>query len=198
MAIAVSALTGSHVEIPSEDLDTFRSAVRGEVLAEGDRGYDSLRSPYNAIHPGHPALVVRATGVADVVTTVNLARDRGLLLAVRGGGHPAAGLSSVDGGVLLGLERLNGVEVDLDARVARVQGGALWGDVDHNTQAFGLVAPGGVVSDTGVAGLTLGGGEGWVRRKYGLSCDNLVSAQVVCADGELRTASADTNADLYW
>src|SRR5262245_13139171 len=198
MAIAVSALTGSHVEIPSEDLDTFRSAVRGEVLAEGDRGYDSLRSPYNAIHPGHPALIVRATGVADVVATVNLVREHGLLLAVRGGGHSVAGLSSIDGGVLLDLELMNGVEVDLDAGVARVQGGALWGDVDHHTQAFGLVAPGGVVSDTGVAGLTLGGGEGWVRRKYGLSCDNVVAAQLVCADGTVRTASADSNPDLYW
>jgi FAD/FMN-containing dehydrogenase len=198
MAIAVSALTGSHTEVPSDALEAFRSGVRGEVLVEGDRGYDSLRPPYNAIHPGHPALIVRATGVADVVATVNLARDHGLLLAVRGGGHSVAGLSSVDGGLLLDLELMNGVEVDLDAGVARVQGGALWGDVDHNTQAFGLVAPGGVVSDTGVAGLTLGGGEGWVRRKYGLSCDNVLAAQVVCADGEVRTASADTNPDLYW
>ncbi len=198
MATAVSTLTGARSEVPDEAVDALRMSVRGDVLAPGDPGYDSLRPPYNAMHPGHPGLIIRATGVADVVDAVNFAREHGLLLAVRGGGHSVAGLSSVDGGLLLDLELMNGVDVDLDARVARVQGGALWGDVDHDTQAFGLVAPGGVVSDTGVAGLTLGGGEGWVRRKYGLSCDNVVSAQVVCADGEVRTASADTNPDLYW
>ena len=198
MATAVSTLTGARSEVPDEAVDALRMTVRGDVLAPGDPGYDSLRPPYNAMHPGRPGLIIRATGVADVVEAVNFAREHGLLLAVRGGGHSVAGLSSVDGGLLLDLELMNGVDVDLDARVARVQGGALWGDVDHDTQAFGLVAPGGVVSDTGVAGLTLGGGEGWVRRKYGLSCDNVVSAQVVCADGEVRTASADANPDLYW
>jgi FAD/FMN-containing dehydrogenase len=118
--------------------------------------------------------------------------------SVRGGGHSIAGLSSVAGGLLLDLAPMRGVQVDPERRLAVVQGGALWGDVDRETQAFGLVAPGGVVSDTGVGGLKLGGGYGWVRRKYGLSVDALVEAQIVCADGEVRTASADSNPDLFW
>jgi FAD/FMN-containing dehydrogenase len=129
---------------------------------------------------------------------VNFAREHELLVAVRGGGHSVAGLSSVDGGMLIDLSPMNGVVVDPEAQTVTAQGGALWGDVDRETQAFGLITPGGIVSDTGVAGLTLGGGEGWVRRKYGLSCDSLLSAQLVCADGEVRTASDDVNPDLYW
>lgn len=154
--------------------------------------------PSTAMYPGRPAIVVRPSGTADVVHVVNCARQEELLVAVRGGGHSVAGLSSVDGGLLLDLSLMNGVLVEPEARLAHVQGGALWGDVDRETQTFGLVAPGGVVSDTGVAGLTLGGGQGWVRRKYGLSCDNVLSAQVVCADGRARRASADMNPDLYW
>jgi FAD/FMN-containing dehydrogenase len=150
------------------------------------------------MYPGRPAIVVRASGTADVVDAVNFAREQGLLVAVRGGGHSVAGLSSVDGGLMIDLGAMNGVFVDPDARTVAVQGGAIWGDVDRETQAFGLVAPGGIVSETGVAGLTLGGGEGWVRRKHGLSCDSLVSAQLVCADGQVRTASSDDNPDLYW
>jgi FAD/FMN-containing dehydrogenase len=198
MTITLSTLTGTRSEISDEALDALRMTIRGDVLTEGDPGYATMRPAYNAMHPGRPGVVVRATGVADVVDAVNFAREHGLLVAVRGGGHSVAGLSSVDGGLLIDLELMNGVDVDPEARLARVQGGALWGDVDRDTQAFGLVAPGGVVSDTGVAGLTLGGGEGWVRRKYGLSCDNVVAAQVVCADGQVRTASADINPDLYW
>jgi len=198
MTLAVSTLAGARSEIAEEALDALRMTIRGDVLTPDDPGYGAMRVPYNAMHPGHPGLVVRATGVADVVDAVNFAREHGLLLAVRGGGHSVAGLSSVDGGLLIDLGAMNGVDVDPDAGLVRVQGGALLGDMDRNTMAFGLVAPGGVVSDTGVAGLTLGGGEGWMRRKYGLASDNVVAAQVVCADGEVRTASADTNPDLYW
>lgn len=198
MATGVLTLKGSQAELSDEVLGELRMAIRGDVLTPGDPGYAELRPPYNAMHPGRPGLIVRASGTADVIDAVNFARDHGLLLAVRGGGHSVAGLSSVDGGMLLDLERMNAVDVDPDARLARVQGGALWADVDRETQAFGLVAPGGVVSDTGVAGLTLGGGEGWVRRKYGLSCDNVVSVQLVGADAKLRTASAESNPDLYW
>ena len=150
------------------------------------------------MHERQPALVVQCSGTADVVDAINFAREHGLAVAVRGGGHSIAGLSSIEGGLLIDLASMNGVQVDPEQRTARVQGGALWADVDRETQAFGLVAPGGVVSDTGVAGLTLGGGYGWVRRKFGLSCDSLVEAQVVCADGEVRTASADSNPDLFW
>ena len=141
---------------------------------------------------------MRATGTADVVDTVNFARERNLLVAVRGGGHSVAGLSSCDGGVVIDLTRMRAVTVDPIARRASVQGGAVWADVDRETQAFGLVVPGGVVSETGVGGLTLGGGEGWVRRKYGLTVDSLRAATVVCADGSVHVASPDSDADLFW
>ena len=198
MTLTVTTLKGSEATIGDESLDELRTAIRGDVLTPEDPGYEEVRSAYNAMHPGRPALVVQATGTADVIDAVNFARENGLLIAVRGGGHSVAGLSSIDGGLLLDLARMNGVDVDPDARTVRVQGGVLVGDMDRETQAFGLVAPSGVVSDTGIAGLTLGGGEGWVRRKHGLSVDNLLSAQVVCADGQVRTASADSNPDLFW
>ena len=198
MTTTLSTTTGPALAVADEALDALRTAVRGSVLTAADPGYPAVRPVYNSMHPGTPALVILPTGTADVVEAVRFAREHDLLVAVRGGGHSVAGLSSVDGGVLIDLGFMNGVEIDPEAKLAHVQGGALWGDVDHEAQAFALVTPGGVVSDTGVAGLTLGGGEGWVRRKYGLSCDNVVSAQVVCADGQVRTASADTNPDLYW
>ena len=164
---------------PDQALDQLRMSIRGEVLTPEEPGYATVPVPFNAMYPGRPAIVVRAAGIADVIDAVRFAREHGLLMAIRGGGHSVAGLSSIDGGLLLELTLMNGVDVDPDRGVVRVQGGARWADVDRDTQAFGLVAPGGIVSDTGVAGLTLGGGEGWVRRKYGLSCDNLVEAQVV-------------------
>ena len=198
MTITMATLPGSEATISDESLDELRMTIRGDVLTPEDPGYSEVRSVYNAMHPGRPALVVRASGTADVIDAVNFARENRLLVAVRGGGHSVAGLSSIDGGLLIDLALMNGVDVDPDTQTARVQGGALIGDLDRETQAFGLVAPGGVVSDTGVAGLTLGGGEGWVRRKYGLSIDNLLSAQVVGADGQVRTASADSNPDLFW
>jgi FAD/FMN-containing dehydrogenase len=166
-------------------------------LTPGDPGYAD-RPIFNAMHDRRPALIVRCTGTADVVDAVKFAREHGLLVAVRGGGHSVAGHSSCDGGMVIDLTRMRAVDVDTQAGIARVQGGALWGDVDRETQAFGLVVPGGVVSETGVAGLTLGGGEGWVRRKYGLTIDSLLSARVVCADGSVRTASLTSEPDLFW
>ncbi|HVF19981.1 MAG TPA: FAD-binding protein [Mycobacteriales bacterium] len=198
MATNVSTLQGTSTRIDDEALGELRLTIRGDVFTPDDPGYETVRPAYNAMHPGHPTLVVRASGTADVIDAIKFARAQNLLMAVRGGGHSVAGLSSIDGGMLLDLALMNGVVVDPGAMTAIVQGGALWGDVDRETQAFGLVAPGGVVSDTGVAGLTLGGGEGWVRRKYGLSCDNLIAAQLVTADGTLVTASADSNPDLFW
>ena len=167
------------------------------MLKPGDPGYAD-KPIFNAMHQRRPALIVRCAGTADVVDAVKFARQHGLLVAVRGGGHSVAGHSSCDGGMVIDLTRMRGVDVDPDARIARVQGGALWGDVDRETQAFGLVVPGGVVSETGVAGLTLGGGEGWVRRKYGLTIDSLLSARVVCADGSVHTASPTSEPDLFW
>jgi FAD/FMN-containing dehydrogenase len=182
----------------SESLTDLRLKLRGEALTQTDPGYRDERVPFNAMHVDQPDVIVRCSGTADVIEAVNYARDNELELTVRGGGHSVAGLSSADGGMVLDLSRMRAVEVDPEARVARVQGGASLGDVDHETQAFGLATPLGVVSETGVAGLTLGGGYGWLRRKYGLACDNLLSAQVVCADGQVRTASAEVNPDLFW
>jgi len=184
--------------VPAAALEELRVQVRGAVLEAEDAGEHEVRAVFNAMHPSSPAVTVRCSGTADVVAAVNFAREHGLTLAVRGGGHSIAGLSAIEGGMLLDLAAMRGVQVDGERRLAVVQGGALWADVDHETQAHELVAPGGVVSDTGVAGLTLGGGYGWVRRKYGLSADALVEAQVVCADGQVRTASADSNPDLFW
>jgi FAD/FMN-containing dehydrogenase len=150
------------------------------------------------MHAGEPDVAVSCRTTAEVVNAVKLARDRGLRVAVRGGGHSIAGLSTIDGGMLIDLAPMNGVEVDPERKIAKVGGGALWSDVDQETQKHGLATPGGVVSDTGVAGLTLGGGYGWLRRKFGLSCDNLLEAEIVCADGEVRTVSADSHPDLYW
>lgn len=197
MTVAVATLDGGRTQIDSAALDQFRTTIRGDVLTPTDPGYLD-RPIYNAMHRRRPALIVRCTGTADVVDAVNFARKHELLVAVRGGGHSVAGHSSCEGGMVIDLTRMRGVDVDPEARVARVQGGALWGDVDRETQAFGLVAPGGVVSETGVAGLTLGGGEGWVRRKYGLTIDSLLSARLVCADGSVRTASPTSEPDLFW
>ena len=177
-------------------LDDLRARVRGAVAVPPEP--DPARQTYNAMHASTPEITVRASGAADVIDAVAYARCHRLPIAVRGGGHSIAGLSSPDGGLLIDLADMRGVHVDPDRRLAVVQGGALWADVDRETQAFGLVAPGGVVSDTGVGGLTLGGGYGWVRRRYGLSIDRLVEAQVVTADGLVLTASEDEHPDLFW
>jgi FAD/FMN-containing dehydrogenase len=198
MATQVATLTGSKTGIADEALEALRAGLRGAALTPADAGYDGVRAEFNAMHDGEPALVASCSGTADVVDAVNFARDNDLIAAVRGGGHSVAGLSSIDGGMLVDLAAMRGVQVDPNRRLAHVQGGALWADVDRETQMFGLAAPGGVVSDTGVAGLTLGGGYGWLRRKYGLSCDHLVQAEVVTADGRVLTASEDSNADLFW
>src|SRR5215207_10429918 len=189
-------LQNGQTAVAEKALGELRAQLRG--TAGDPSGVTEGREPFNAMHSGRPALTVACSGTADVIDAVRFAREHGMAVAVRGGGHSIAGLSTIDGGMLIDLAPMRGVQVDPDARLARVEGGALWGDVDRETQAFGLVAPGGVVSDTGVAGLTLGGGYGWLRRKHGLSCDSLVEAQVVCADGEVRTASEHSHPDLYW
>ena len=197
MTTSVATRDGGQVSIDDTTLEQFGTTIRGDVLKPADPGYAD-KPIYNAMHRHRPALIVRCTGTADVVDAVKFARAHGLLVAVRGGGHSVAGHSSCDGGMVIDLTRMRGVDVDPGARIARAQGGALWGDLDRETQAFGLIVPGGVVSETGVAGLTLGGGEGWVRRKYGLTIDSLVSARVVCADGSVHTASAASEPDLFW
>ena len=197
MPISIATVDGGRTDIDQAAFDQFAASIRGDVLTPTDPRYGE-RPVYNAMHQRRPALIVRCTGTADVVDAIKFARQRNLLVAIRGGGHSVAGHSSCQDGIVIDLTRMRAVDVDPDSRVARVQGGALWADVDRETQAFGLVVPGGVVSETGVAGLTLGGGEGWVRRKYGLTIDSLLSARVVCADGSVRTASATSEPDLFW
>ena len=177
----------------------LREAVRGEIVTPADDGYAEACRIWNGAHDGHtPALVVRCTGAADVIAAVGFARSNGLTIAVRGGGHSVAGFSTVDDGIVIDLSPMNDVRVDPAARRATVGGGAVWADVDHETQAHGLATTGGLVSTTGVAGFTLGGGIGWTMRKFGLACDNLAAADVVTADGRLVHASETENADLLW
>jgi hypothetical protein len=177
----------------------LRDAVKGQIALPGDEGYDEARLAWNGAHEDRrPALVVRCMGAADVIAAVGFARSTGLAVAVRGGGHSVAGFSSVDDGIVIDLSPMNDVRVDLSAMRASVGGGALWADVDHETQAHGLATTGGLVSTTGVAGFTLGGGIGWTMRKFGLACDNLVAADVVTADGRLVHANDAENADLLW
>ncbi len=177
----------------------LREAVRGEILTPDDEGYTEACRVWNGAHDGRrPALIVRCTGAADVAAAIGFARSNDLPIAVRGGGHSVAGFSTVDNGVVIDLAPLKGVRVDPDARRATVGGGAVWADVDHETQAYGLATTGGLVSSTGVAGFTLGGGIGWLMRRHGLACDNLVGADVVTADGRLVHASETENSDLLW
>jgi FAD/FMN-containing dehydrogenase len=179
-------------------LQDLRGRLRGRTLESGDPEYDEARRIQNGLIDRHPAVIVQCSGVADVVEVVNFARDRGVLLSIRGGGHNVAGNAMNDGGVVIDLSRMRGVHVDVAARTVRAAGGATWGDVDRETQLFGLAVPGGVVSTTGIAGLTLHGGYGHLRRKFGLSIDNIRSVQIVTADGQVRTASASDNPDLFW
>jgi FAD/FMN-containing dehydrogenase len=177
----------------------LRDAVRGEVFTPADGGYAEAARIWNGMHDGRrPALVVRCSGAADVIAAVGFARSNDLEIAVRGGGHSLPGFSTNDGGIVIDLGAMNSVRVDPAARRAYVGGGAVWADVDHETQAHGLATPGGLVSTTGVGGFTLGGGISWLVRKHGLACDNLVGADVVTADGRLVRASQQENPNLLW
>src|SRR5262245_3204809 len=180
-------------------LEELRQAIRGTIVTPDDDGYDEARAVWNALFDDRrPAVVVQATGVADVAAALALARSHDLPVAVRGGGHSVAGFSTVDGGMVIDLSRMRGVRVDVAARRAYVGGGATWADVDHETQAHGLATTGGLVSTTGVGGFTLGGGIGWLMRKHGLACDDVLAADVVTADGRVVRASETENAELFW
>ncbi len=180
------------------DHAAFRASLRGELIEPADAGYHEARKLYNAMIDKKPALIARAVDAADVITCVNYARQRGILLAIRGGGHNGPGLGSCNDGLVIDLSRMRGVRVNPSARTAQVAGGAVWGDVDHATHAFGQAVPAGIISTTGVGGLTLGGGIGHLSRKYGLTIDNLVEADVVLADGSFVTANAEQHPDLFW
>ena len=170
----------------------------GQLLQPTDAGYDDARRVHNGLIDKRPTLIARCRNTADIVDAVNLARDNGLEVAVKGGGHNVAGRATINGGLLIDLSLVKGVHVDPAARIARAQGGVTWGEYNRETQLHGLASTGGVVSTTGIAGLTLGGGLGWLQGKYGLAIDNLRAAQIVTADGRVLTASADENADLFW
>lgn len=178
--------------------DSLREQVRGQVITPGDADFDAARAVHNGMIDKRPAAVVRVSQVADVIACVNFARDNSLDLAIRGGGHSVPGFGTWDDALVIDFVNTSGVRVDPAAQTARTEAGATWADFNHATHAFGLATTGGIVGTTGVAGLTLGGGIGYLARKYGLSCDNLLSADVVTADGQFLTASKSENEDLFW
>lgn len=196
--VAVAGNSGAEVVLAEEMIGEFGAGIRGEVILEGDAGYDGARAVFNRMIDRKPALIARCTGAADVIKAVDFARSNDLKLTIRGGGHNVAGHALAEKGFMIDLSGMNSVHVDAANRTARAQGGATWGDLDHETQAFGLATTGGIATTTGIGGLTLGGGLGYLNRKYGLTCDNLLSADVVTADGQLLTASATENSDLFW
>lgn len=179
-------------------LGDLAGQLRGDLILPGQKGYDDARKVWNGMIDKHPAGIARCTGVADVIDVVTYAREKNIPVSVRGGGHNVAGKSVSDGGITIDLGEMQAIRVDPARKRARVQGGARWGAFDRETLAFDLVTTGGTVSSTGVGGLTLGGGLGWLMREHGLSCDNVVSADVVTADGKLLVANETENSDLYW
>ncbi len=197
-SINVMTTTGRDVVLDETVIEDFSAGLRGDLLRPGADGYDDARTIYNAMIDKRPALIARCAGVADVIHAVNFARTNDLLVSVRGGGHNVSGNAICDGGIMIDLSPMKSVHVDPNRCIARSESGVLWREFDHETQAFGLATTGGVVTTTGVAGLTLGGGIGWLMGNYGLACDNLLSVDVVTADGRLLTASASENQDLFW
>ncbi|ATU90412.1 FAD-binding oxidoreductase [Phyllobacterium zundukense] len=184
--------------LPTERATAFANEVQGDLIQPGDRDYEEARHIWNALVDKHPGAILKCRDTADVVAAVKFARDNDILVAVRGGGHNVGGRALCDDGLVIDLSRMRDVHVDPARQTVRVQGGATLGDVDRETNVHGLAVPFGVISKTGVGGLTLGGGVGWLVRKYGPSCDNVLSMEVVTADGVARTASADENPDLFW
>jgi FAD/FMN-containing dehydrogenase len=194
----VTTTIGADTTIDDAALEAFKTSLRGELLHPGDPGYDDARKVWNGMIDKRPALIARCTGVADIIDAVNFARTNELLVSVRGGGHNITGNAVCDGGLMIDLSRMKSVRVDPARRTARAEAGLTWGEYNRETQAFGLASTGGVVSTTGIAGLTLGGGLGWLMGKHGLSCDNVLSADIVTADGQFLTASASEHPDLFW
>ena len=182
----------------AQSIEQLKAAIRGQLIQPADAAYDVARKVYNGMIDKRPALIVRAVDAGDVMAAVRYGRENGLLTAIRGGGHNGAGLGTCDGGLVIDLSQMKGVRVDPAARSVRVAAGSVWGDVDHATHAFGMATPCGFISTTGVAGLTLGGGIGYLTRQYGLTIDNLLSVDMVLADGRFVTANAHQNEDLFW
>lgn len=199
MLITKSASQADATTMPDNILvESLQARFQGEILRPSDAGYDNARRIWNAMIDKYPALIARCTNSDDVVRAVNFARDNSLLLSVRGSGHNVAGNALCDGGLTIDLTLMKDIHVDPERGTARAQPGVVFGEMDRATQPYGLAAPGGIVSETGIAGLTLGGGFGWLTRKYGFTCDNLISVEIVTADGRLLTASSTENPDLFW
>ncbi|WP_363465197.1 FAD-binding oxidoreductase [Halogeometricum borinquense] len=185
-------------DIDESAIEQLQEGLRGQLILPENTEYDDARAIYNAMIDKHPRFIVQCATVADVITAVNFGREHDLATAVRGGGHNGPGLALVDGGLVIDLSEMTGIRVDPDAKTVRAEPGCTWGDVDHATHAFGLATPSGIISTTGIGGLTLGGGHGYLTRKHGLTIDNLVSADVVLADGRLVHASENEHPDLFW
>jgi FAD/FMN-containing dehydrogenase len=182
----------------SQDVSELARTFAGQLLQPSDPGYEQARRVHNGLVDKRPALIAQCRGLDDIVNAVNLARRLNLEVAVRGGGHNVAGRATIDGGLMIDLALMKGIHVDLKARTACAQGGVTWAEFNRETQLYGLATTGGVVSSTGIAGLTLGGGLGWLMSKYGLALDNLLSADIITAEGKILKASADEDADLFW
>jgi hypothetical protein len=196
--LRVTTMKGADTVLKDTAIEAFRTSLRGELLRPTDPGYETARTIWNALIGHRPALIARCAGAADVIAVVRFAREHDLLVSMRGGGHNIAGKAVCDGGLMLDLSRMKSIHVDPVARTVRAEPGVLGGEFDRETQAFGLAAPVGTVSTTGIAGLTLGGGQSWLSSKYGFAIDNLLSVDIVTADGVLRTASATQHKDLFW
>ncbi len=196
--LSIITISG-HTEILDKTvIRELRMTFGNKLILPGDADYDNTRRLWNGMIDKHPAMIIRCYGVADVIECVNFARTNRLLIAIRGSGHNVAGNATCDEGLMIDLSNMKGIHVDPSNRTVRAQPGVQLGELDRESQAFGLAVPGGLVSDTGIAGLTLGGGLGWLRRKYGLTCDNLVAVDLVTANGQFLTASPEENSDLFW
>ena len=196
--LRVTTTQGADTVLKGTAIEAFKTSLRGELLRPTDSGYETARTIWNALIDHRPALIARCTGAADVLAVVRFAREHDLLVSIRGGGHNIAGKAVCDGGLMIDLARMKSIRVDPVARTVRAEPGVLGGEFDRETQAFGLAAPVGTVSTTGIAGLTLGGGQSWLSSKYGFAIDNLLSVDIVTADGGLRTASTTQHEDLFW
>jgi hypothetical protein len=196
--IRIATTDGAGKVLEDAAVQTFSTGLRGSLLFPGGTGYDETRKVWNGMIDRRPALIARCAGLADVAATVRFARSHGLLVSVRGGGHNTPGIAVCEGGLMIDLAEMRSVRVDPARHTARAEGGTTWSDFDRETQVFGLATTGGAISHTGIGGLTLGGGLGWLAGKHGLACDNLLSVDLVTADGTVLTASAAENAELFW
>src|ERR687885_155219 len=196
--LRVATTTGADAVLEEAAVEEFKAGLRGELLGPGEEGYEEARTVWNAMIDKRPALIARCAGAADVIHSINFARTNEFLVAVRGGGHDVAGTAVCDRGLVIDLSPMKGIRVDPTRRTARAESGLTWGEFDQETQAFGLATTGGFVPTTGIAGLTLGGGLGYLMRRFGLVCDNLLSVDIVTAEGKLLAASETENEDLFW